>query len=92
MNDIAEIIARLERIEKKRSVKPSPFLTVEEASEYARQSKSTIRRWINSGALIARRVNRGKLIIHRRDVDALIILESQKPTKIQRQVLNDYSI
>ncbi|MBT3750064.1 MAG: helix-turn-helix domain-containing protein [Bacteroidetes bacterium] len=91
MNDIAEVIARLERIEKKGFKKPSPFLNVKEASEYARQSISTIRRWINSGSLIARRVNGGRLIIHRRDVDALIILESQKPTKSQRQVLNDYA-
>ena len=91
MSDLEEVIERLERIEKQTLKKITPFLNIKEAANYARQSTSTIRRWINSGSLVARRVNGGRLIIHRRDVDALLILESQKPSKLQREVLSDYA-
>jgi len=91
MNDIAEVIARLERIEKQALKRSTPFLNLKETAYYARQSTTTIRRWINSGKLISRRVNGGRLIVHKRDVDALLIIESQKPNKPQRQVINDYA-
>ena len=90
MSELAEVISRLDRIERKISSK-SNWLNLTEAAEYARVSPATLRRWINTSKLTARRVNGGRLLIHHRDIDALLLLDTQKPTRPQKQVLNDYT-
>ena len=86
-----QILERLTAIEDCLASNGSPWLTIREASIYARHSTTSIRRWINAGKLKAHRVNDGNLLIHKRDIDSMLMFDTQKPTKPQKQVLNDYS-
>jgi len=87
-----QIIERLTAIEACLQSNGSPWLNIREASTYTRVSTTTLRRWIHAGKLKVHRVNDGKLLIHKRDIDALLMFDTQKTTKAQRQKLNDYSI
>lgn len=58
-------------------IKPSPWLTREEAAEYARVSVGTIDRWARDGKLPRHRVEGTRSVrFHTDDLDKLMIPET----------------
>ena len=86
-----EIRNRLEQIEAALTGINSPWLNISNAAKYAQVSGTTLRRWIDSGKLPARRVENGRLLIHRRDIDSLLLFGETKLNTNQRKILNAYS-
>jgi excisionase family DNA binding protein len=59
--------------EDRRVTRPVPFLTIEEAARYLNVSKTSLRRWTNSGRLQCSRIGvRGERRFSRADLDAFL--------------------
>ncbi|NQV14578.1 helix-turn-helix domain-containing protein [bacterium] len=67
----------------------TPWLTIQEASIWARCSISSINRMIRSGALKCHRPKNGKRLIHRIEIDAAIMGFPAKRTQRQHKIVQD---
>lgn len=84
METLAEILTKLEHLEKCINGMNSKWLSVREAAEYARISESKLRKLIASGGVPIHKID-GKILLNRKELDFLILTGTSRPTKRDRE-------
>jgi len=80
----AEILRKLEHLEKCIIGMQSKWFTVNEAAEYCRISESKMRKLIGSGKIPIHKID-GKILLNRRELEYLILTGSARPSKRDRE-------
>ena len=87
MLQLDEIYQKVVSIENLLHGLTSKWLTVKEASVYARVSESKMRKLIHAGKLPINRMG-GKILINRKMLDLFIIYGTVNPTKRQQEAVD----